>query len=218
MDITFSLRRKEIIEDEPLVAEINSRWPVLFTERQVCAEFSRLVSMDLKKTFLAALDQHSPRLLAFYRMKGGGPGKNLQSVLESLDKNNSNRNKRSAVLRGLPYFIGEDPSNLFITCLATDPEENTVKGLKIGTLTVREEVFSEEIINVALVLEEQVVVTDLWDVSNAIAVLFGLLYALNIEYPRVLRYTFEVIQKVFMNIGGVRCSARVQSLKNRLFL
>lgn len=32
---TYALRRKEIIDDEPLVSELQSRWPALFTERQV---------------------------------------------------------------------------------------------------------------------------------------------------------------------------------------
>lgn len=35
MNNTFPLRRKEIVEDEPPVAEIKDRWPALFYERQV---------------------------------------------------------------------------------------------------------------------------------------------------------------------------------------
>lgn len=37
MMTTFSLRRKEIVEDEPLVIDIKSRWPALFTDSQVSA-------------------------------------------------------------------------------------------------------------------------------------------------------------------------------------
>lgn len=35
MDSTFSLRRKEIIGEEPLVKDFRIKWPALFTERQV---------------------------------------------------------------------------------------------------------------------------------------------------------------------------------------
>lgn len=35
MGNTFPLRRKEIVEDEPLVAQVKDRWPALFSERQV---------------------------------------------------------------------------------------------------------------------------------------------------------------------------------------
>lgn len=37
MDSTFSLRRKEVIREEPLVKDLKTRWPALFTERQVGA-------------------------------------------------------------------------------------------------------------------------------------------------------------------------------------
>lgn len=35
MTSTFPIRRKEIVEDQPLVADIKARWPALFFERQV---------------------------------------------------------------------------------------------------------------------------------------------------------------------------------------
>ncbi len=35
MGQAFALRRQEIVEKEPLVTEIESRWPALFSERQV---------------------------------------------------------------------------------------------------------------------------------------------------------------------------------------
>ena len=49
MTQTFSLRRKEIVDDEPPVAEIKARWPALFYERQVkCLS----ISNKLKKNRL----------------------------------------------------------------------------------------------------------------------------------------------------------------------
>lgn len=35
MSSTYSLRRQEIVEDEPPLSEIKVRWPDLFNERQV---------------------------------------------------------------------------------------------------------------------------------------------------------------------------------------
>lgn len=35
MDLTFSLRRKEIVDQQPLVSEIQERWPALFSEEQL---------------------------------------------------------------------------------------------------------------------------------------------------------------------------------------
>ena len=35
MELTFSLRRKEIVEMEPMVSEVQERWPALFSQSQV---------------------------------------------------------------------------------------------------------------------------------------------------------------------------------------
>ncbi len=35
MSSTYSLRRQEVIEEEPPVSQMKLRWPALFTERQV---------------------------------------------------------------------------------------------------------------------------------------------------------------------------------------
>jgi hypothetical protein len=35
MTSTFPLQRKQIVEDEPPVADVRARWPALFSERQV---------------------------------------------------------------------------------------------------------------------------------------------------------------------------------------
>jgi len=71
--------------------------------------------------------------------------------------------------------------------------------------------------SIAVVLEEAIVLTDLPDLPTAFAYLFGLLYALNIEFPKEHRYTFETIQHIFMGLS-TSCSQRVRSLKTKLLL
>ncbi|KAI2645791.1 2,3,4,5-tetrahydropyridine-2,6-dicarboxylate N-succinyltransferase [Labeo rohita] len=53
--------------------------------------------------------------------------------------------------------------------------------------------------------------------QSAVVYLFGLIFALDFHYPYELKYTFEVIEKVSMEIGTY-CSAKVQSLKTKLLL
>lgn len=36
MDMTFALRRKEVVQDKPASSQMVHRWPALFTESQVC--------------------------------------------------------------------------------------------------------------------------------------------------------------------------------------
>ncbi|CAB1440667.1 unnamed protein product, partial [Pleuronectes platessa] len=99
MELTFSLRRKEIVEMEPMVSEVQERWPALFCEAE-----------------------------------------------------------------------------------ATDPDEEQTKGLVAGVLTVLEEV-DGDIVNVAVVKEEIIVLQDLPDLPTAFVYLFGLIYCLNLKYP-----------------------------------
>ncbi|KAJ3594246.1 hypothetical protein NHX12_006577, partial [Muraenolepis orangiensis] len=53
--------------------------------------------------------------------------------------------------------------------------------------------------DIGIILEGQEVVNKLVSVANAVAILLGFLYALNLEYPKTLKFTFQYIQKVFMS-------------------
>ncbi|XDV27598.1 hypothetical protein PO909_031102 [Leuciscus waleckii] len=79
MDITFSLRRKELVEKEPSVKETLQRWPALFRESQIIAEFNRITSKNLKQEFFSALDKHTSRFLEVFESKKGTTGKSSRS-------------------------------------------------------------------------------------------------------------------------------------------
>lgn len=71
--------------------------------------------------------------------------------------------------------------------------------------------------DVCIVLEGEVVIEGLQNVVNATTVLFGLIYSLNLSYPKKLKYFFEVIQKIVMELDdGRNLSPKVQGLKNKL--
>ncbi|XP_057211531.1 uncharacterized protein LOC130567450 isoform X4 [Triplophysa rosa] len=84
MDNTFSLRRKEVISEVPLVKDVKKRWPALFTQRQVAAEFRRIMAKDLGKAFFDGLDEYVPTFLQLYRERCSGDGA-LKCLVESLD-------------------------------------------------------------------------------------------------------------------------------------
>ncbi|KAK3528939.1 hypothetical protein QTP70_014163 [Hemibagrus guttatus] len=157
MELTFSLRRKEIVQDQPLVSTIKQRWPGLFFEEQVYAEFSRINQIDLKSTFLTTLDNVQSQS----DTRGDSQ---MKELIEKLDAQCSLRIK----------FYGG----------------------KCGSTIGRR-------------------MDNLGDFIKAFILLFGLLYALNIEYPKDLKYTFEAVQKIFVNLGS-EFTERVQSLKNKL--
>ncbi|KAJ0003694.1 hypothetical protein NQD34_008792 [Periophthalmus magnuspinnatus] len=223
MDLTFSLGRKEIMEMQPLVKEVQERWPALFLKEQICAEFMCITTKDLLETFMTALDTYSIQLIKLFRARKGAFNNEINLLLQRFDNQMSNivQHRRTISLEGLPIFVRDTESKLFLTCLDTDPVERSTKGVKVGILAVLEDsngpASEPTVVNIGIVLEEDIILADLPDLPTACAYLFGLLYGLNIEFPKEHRYTFEVIQHIFMELTPT-CSQRVRSLKTKLLV
>ena len=94
-----------------------------------------------------------------------------------------------------------------------------MKGMQLGLLIGYEGdnqgAFPCEVFNVAVVVEESVVLHNL-DVSSSFAMLLGIIYCVNLEYPRAMKYSFEFLQRVVMKIKPDQASARVHSFRNKL--
>ena len=52
---------------------------------QICAEFTRITTIQLKSKFYAQLDKHIAKLLTLMRPKGGAQGRKIQAILDGLD-------------------------------------------------------------------------------------------------------------------------------------
>ncbi|KAF7641737.1 hypothetical protein LDENG_00273580 [Lucifuga dentata] len=93
-----------------------------------------------------------------------------------------------------------------------------MEGMVMGIYVVRHEGAepSDPLAGVGIVIEGVEVLEDLRDVANACAMLLGLIYSLNLSYPKDLKYTFEALQKLFMELDGNKLSTKVQVLKNKL--
>ncbi|KAK3525828.1 hypothetical protein QTP70_010506 [Hemibagrus guttatus] len=102
----------------------------------------------------------------------------------------------------------------------TDEEEAYVRGVKLCILEVMKDDISSSAkltcVNCGIIVEGTLVMEVIPDFPTAFMVLFGLLYALNIEYPKGLKYTFEAVQNIFVGLGE-KCTNKVQSLKNKFF-
>ncbi|MED6292384.1 hypothetical protein CHARACLAT_033320 [Characodon lateralis] len=91
-----------------------------------------------------------------------------------------------------------------------------IEDTTVGTYLLKEEA-SAHAQEVEVVLEGIRVMTNLDNKAFAVVMLFGLIYVLNLAYPADLRYTFEVFQKIFMELDGGKLSNKVLVLKNRPF-
>ncbi|MEQ2292256.1 hypothetical protein AMECASPLE_021190 [Ameca splendens] len=86
MELIFSLRRKEIVEMEPVVAEVKERWPALFTEAEIKEEFHRITNKNLIDDFGAGLNQHTPRLVQLYLARRTAFPPEMDKLLGRLDE------------------------------------------------------------------------------------------------------------------------------------
>uniref|UniRef100_A0A3Q1CP04 Uncharacterized protein n=1 Tax=Amphiprion ocellaris TaxID=80972 RepID=A0A3Q1CP04_AMPOC len=67
-----------------------------------------------------------------------------------------------------------------------------------------------------IVIDGTEVLHELTSVASACAMLLGLIYALNLAYPKPLRFTFEVLQKILMQLDQHKMSPKCNSLCNKI--
>lgn len=107
MGLIFSLRRKEVVEDQPMVVDLQQRWPALFLQEQIAEEFFRIPDKDLLDVFRAAMDRFTPKLLKVYRARKAAFGEDMEQLLERLDERMTAivNHRRTIALKGLHLFL-----------------------------------------------------------------------------------------------------------------
>uniref|UniRef100_A0A3P8SW13 PB1 domain-containing protein n=1 Tax=Amphiprion percula TaxID=161767 RepID=A0A3P8SW13_AMPPE len=199
MQTTFALRRKEVVNDDLPVAEILERWPAL---KIICAEFHRITNMNLKNCFYAVLDRHSPHLHNLFRKKAALTGK-VSEVLGQLFR------IYDLQVRGLHFLMPEKDT------ASDDPDIDDIplRLLSVGANSRDVTFFCPE--KIAVVVEGNIVI-NVPIMAHACVMLFALIYALHLSYPKELSNTFDFIQKVLMGLEDGKLRPRVLSLKNDL--
>lgn len=70
--------------------------------------------------------------------------------------------------------------------------------------------------DIGIVIEGVEVLNKLPSLAHGCAMLFGLIYALNLSYPGDLKHTFDALQKIFMDIEPKKMTRKVCSLSVKL--
>ncbi|KAE8290016.1 hypothetical protein D5F01_LYC11731 [Larimichthys crocea] len=219
MGKTFAYRRQEIVMDMPFITELKSRWPALFSESEVNAEFTRITTVPLLSKFMSQLDGYSDRLLKVFRKKGGEAGRKIRLITAVMDKDPRIERRRECVIKGLCIYLNEEPESLIKTYLdASSDASHGMEAIVMGIYVIQHEGAEpdEDPEDVGVIIEGVNVLQGLRNVANGCVLLLGLIYSLNLSYPKELKHTFEFLQKVVMELDGNRLSQKVQVLKNRL--
>ncbi|KAE8278750.1 hypothetical protein D5F01_LYC23669 [Larimichthys crocea] len=219
MDKTFALRREEVVREAPMIADFKTRWPALFHVQEVSSEFKRITTLHLQSKFFSELDAHSAILLKAYSKKGGVQGKKIKSIMVPITQTDSVDVRRECVLKGLCVYLNEDPEKLVKEYMTADESSgSTMAETVFGIFVMRHEGAepSDAPEDVGIILEGVEVLNNLGSVPFAVAMLLALVYALNLSYPPELKYTFEALQKIIMELDESRLSRKVQALKTYL--
>ncbi|KAF5892345.1 sterile alpha motif domain-containing protein 3-like, partial [Clarias magur] len=104
--------RWEIVEQRLMIGEFKNRWPALFFESEINAEFLRITTKPLRSKFLAQLDHFSEKLIQIFNKKGGVKGQKIKAVLAIKDSCDIDI-KRECILRSLVIYLNEDPDSFF---------------------------------------------------------------------------------------------------------
>ncbi|MED6283163.1 hypothetical protein CHARACLAT_005957 [Characodon lateralis] len=126
--------------------------------------------------------------------------------------------QREAVIRGLILYLGEKIEDLFKDYqIYGDDDAAAVQGA-LTTLVlcifVVGKAGSEEQRQVGIAIEGTEVLFGVPNVTLTCAYLMGLIYGLELNYPKKLKYTSEVFQKIFLEQedGNKTMSSKVHDL------
>ena len=71
--------------------------------------------------------------------------------------------------------------------------------------------------DIKIIIDGVEVLAELPSVATAFAMLFGLIYTLNLRYPKQLQFTFEFVQKVLMELEAKKMTTKVNRLNTQLY-
>ncbi|KAM3594457.1 uncharacterized protein V6R79_008214 [Siganus canaliculatus] len=151
------------------------RWPALFTESQVFAEFYRVASKNLKKELYEALDHHTTGLIDLFKSRKGVVGQSLdRHLLQPINTQiNDITTTRSVVLQCLPLHLGDTSSEFFLSCSDADSASDS-RQVPFGVLRVLTEATPPELGSIALILKRNIVIDEIPSTSQAFCLLFSI--------------------------------------------
>ncbi|KAI3352123.1 hypothetical protein L3Q82_020934, partial [Scortum barcoo] len=178
-------------------------------------EFKRITTVSLESTFMSKLDQCTSKLMDTVSMKGGATGARIRQIKEMLLQHNTVEVRREVAIRCLVVYLGEKEDDLFKEfdrSLNAGLDGQVMKIAIIGDHSTP----GSEVKMATIVVEGTKIIGDK-DIPRCCALLMGIIYALNLSYRKDLKYTFEVFQKLFLGLDGLKGSTKVMSLKNSFF-
>ncbi|KAI2652416.1 SH2 domain-containing protein 1A [Labeo rohita] len=152
---------------------------------------------------MASLDRQSSQLLQVIRSQGGVLREKTLKLWISPDIDI----RRECLLKCLIMYLHADQR---------EEAEREFEKTTMAFFVIRESDALSCALDISIVIDGVEVLNELPSVACVCAMIFGLIYALNLKYPEGLKYTFEAFQKIIMDIESKQMSRRVQNLSSKL--
>jgi len=108
-----------------------------------------------------------------------------------------------------------------LSFIQDEPDEPELDDVAVALLTVISDHDTSPVhyqpVKISVVIESDIVIS-LPRFGDAFLVMFGLIYALHLSYPKALTNTFEFVQKILLGLEAGKLSPRLQTLKNDLMI
>ncbi|XP_041851586.1 uncharacterized protein zgc:171844 isoform X5 [Melanotaenia boesemani] len=124
--------------------------------------------------------------------------------------------RRTAVLQCLPLYVGDNSTEFFLGCSDSDTVYDFTQ-VPVGVLRAMTEDTPPQMNSFAIILEGNIVMDEISTTSQALCLLFGLMYALHLDYPKGVKSTFEFIQKILLNLGTTKAQPKTANTKKCSF-
>nr|XP_024662098.1 uncharacterized protein LOC106675121 [Maylandia zebra] len=180
---------------------------------EINAEFLRVTAVPLLTRFMVQLDKHSPQLLKIIRKKGGTTKAKTAIILEFLDQDADADIRRECILKSLIIYLGERVEDLIkeYTISQKDEAEEELQSTTMALFVFRDNSsLLHQPRDIGIIIDGVEVLNELPSVAAGVAKVFGLCYALNMEYPRGFRFTFEALQKIMMELDFNKMTSKIR--------
>eukprot|EP00064_Thunnus_orientalis_P020496 superscaffoldBa00005660_g20634 len=157
---------------------------------EVNLEFMRITTVPLTSKFIGQLDRLTDDPIKVFCSKGGYAGQKIRTIMALTAKDNE---------------CAEAESGIAQTTMGID-------AIRVEGASPEDEMYAD----VGVVLGGVEVLQNLQSITFASVMLYRLLYALNLSYPKDLKCTFEVFQKILMERDTNKLSSKVQALKIKM--
>ncbi|KAI3361645.1 hypothetical protein L3Q82_002010 [Scortum barcoo] len=152
----------------------------------VSAEFMHITTIPLVPKFMSQLDHYSEKMLRVFCKKGGAAGHKIAEIVAAIYQNDSIAKRRDGSLQALAVYLSEDPAKSENPDEISAEMEQMVIGIYVIKYPGADADQAPE--DIGIIVEGVQVLQGLKDVANVCALLFGIIYDLNLSYPPDLRF------------------------------